>query len=352
MRKNDGNLIIPPLLYLIGMRAFPVFIGYVVVFLISVIMVLAAKPSGSSVPSIEDLSPDDLSPFIQKASLEMQGQELPGPFRSLFGDERINIHVAAEDGEAMVIGFVTEEGKIKNIVTAEVKDPSLNIYTTKATVVKVLVADEPVQALREALKADEITYKGVGFKNKLKYTFVSLFARAAGIFMEEPSAERVVKEQAGLASDGISSDESKETIASKDSEGQEEASAEDESAEDESAEDESDLTEGSAADDANDGEEEESESSTLSGTKHVVKLIEGGFSEKELTIKAGDTIVWKNERTGRVKKGLVFGNQKCRDVKSSFIMAGEEFSWTFEKPMFCLISDGIYTTQSLKVTVE
>ncbi len=85
---------------------------------------------------------------------------------------------------------------------------------------------------------------------------------------------------------------------------------------------------------------------------HAVDLIEGGFSTDSITIKVGDSVVWKNEREGRYTKGLIIGAQKCRAVRSDFLAPGDSFTWTFTKAETCLIVDGIYTTEVMKVIVE
>lgn len=84
---------------------------------------------------------------------------------------------------------------------------------------------------------------------------------------------------------------------------------------------------------------------------HIVKLIDGGLEVQALLIKVNDTIEWKNERTRKYKIGFIVGNAKCRDVRSEFYNPGESYSATFTEPGTCWISDGIYTTQAMRVIV-
>lgn len=84
----------------------------------------------------------------------------------------------------------------------------------------------------------------------------------------------------------------------------------------------------------------------------VVKLIDGGFNTEAVKIKVGDTVEWKNARKGHYKVGLVVGNRECLEAKSKIYTSGESFNFTFTKPMTCWISDGIYTTQAMRVIVS
>ena len=89
-----------------------------------------------------------------------------------------------------------------------------------------------------------------------------------------------------------------------------------------------------------------------SSTTHTVNLIDGGFDTPELLIKVGDTVVWQNLREGYVKKALIVGSSPCTKIKSSIFMPGGVYKYTFTEARTCLIADGIFTTQTMKVVVE
>ena len=84
---------------------------------------------------------------------------------------------------------------------------------------------------------------------------------------------------------------------------------------------------------------------------YVVNLIDGGFGKEKINIFVNDTIVWDNVRTGSYKIAFVIGNGECRNVKSKIFKFGESYNATFTEPTICWISDGIYTTQAMKVIV-
>jgi plastocyanin len=87
-------------------------------------------------------------------------------------------------------------------------------------------------------------------------------------------------------------------------------------------------------------------------TTHQVEINKNGFDPKELDIKVGDTIVWKNVRSGRLNKVMILGSQLCVNIKSAILMPGEEFSYTFDKAQKCTFIDGITTTQTMKIVIE
>jgi plastocyanin len=86
--------------------------------------------------------------------------------------------------------------------------------------------------------------------------------------------------------------------------------------------------------------------------RHVVFLWDGGFDRENVVIKVGDTVEWMNTREGHFKIALILGNRECRDVKSGLFDSGFSYNYTFTKPGTCYISDGIFTTQAMKVFIR
>ncbi|HLD80131.1 MAG TPA: hypothetical protein VJA18_06240 [Candidatus Nanoarchaeia archaeon] len=91
---------------------------------------------------------------------------------------------------------------------------------------------------------------------------------------------------------------------------------------------------------------------TEQGETHFVDLTSEGFEPNELTIQAGDTVVWQNVRSGQISKAFVIGVRECAKIRSKILTPGESFSWTFEEPIKCTIVDGIMTTVESKIEVE
>ena len=90
----------------------------------------------------------------------------------------------------------------------------------------------------------------------------------------------------------------------------------------------------------------------LENTTHIVKMTADGFSPDKIYIKAGDTVKWKNTRSGTINKAMIIGVRECHEVRSGFFKPGQSFSWTFDKPVTCTIADGVMTTKESKIIVE
>ena len=89
-------------------------------------------------------------------------------------------------------------------------------------------------------------------------------------------------------------------------------------------------------------------------TTHTVNVKTSGFDPDELTIAVGDTVIWKNVRTGeKLNKAFIIGTLGvCRTMKSEMYEPGEEFSYTFHEAGKCTYTDGVYTTLVGKITIE
>jgi len=83
---------------------------------------------------------------------------------------------------------------------------------------------------------------------------------------------------------------------------------------------------------------------------HTVEFNQSGFVPTKLTIKVGDSILWKNSRDK--VKAMVLGSQSCVNVKSEILNPGQTFQWTFTEPLRCPIVDGIYVTAVMNIVVE
>ncbi len=258
----------------------------------------------------------DLGESLDLALSEVEGEELPKPLGTLFGNEQINFYLALNNGEEIVISLVTEDKVIKSVSTEEVTEPSLNVYSDEDTVRKLLASNNPVPLLKKALDEKKITYKAVGLLNKVKFAFLSVFSNVATLFQEtvEGSFDQLAEET------------------------KEEPEVEEEP--EEELEDENELTGEVVA------EIKEPEFKT-----HVIKMDDQGFDPQKTTVGVGDKVIWKNIRTGNIDNAMVIGVRNCREVKSGLFGPGEEFSWTFDEPKECVIVDGIMTTVESKLVI-
>lgn len=276
---------------------------------------------------------------IKQLAKELNGKEIPPPLGTLFGDEKINLHFTMNNGEVLTLGLTTEGKKFKSLSLGELADASLNIYTTEAVVQKITTSKNSAQALKEALDNKKITYKAVGLFNKVKFGFLNIvmkFVREKAVEEEKKVEE---KKEVKVNEKAAKTETKTETKETKSAETPKTESANKTAAKTETS---NSLTGGAVA---------EIKKPTGPQT-HIVKLTESGFEVNSITIKKGDIVEWHNTRyEGKIPKALVVGTQKCNKIKSSFFMPGEYFSWTFDKEETCLIVDGIYSTQLMKVIV-
>ena len=87
----------------------------------------------------------------------------------------------------------------------------------------------------------------------------------------------------------------------------------------------------------------------------TVEILNDKFGTDQITVSVGDTLVWKNVRTGSssLTGAMIIGVRNCADVKSTVFKPGNSFSWTFNEPETCTIVDGIRTTMiPMRVVVE
>jgi len=285
----------------------------------------------------------DLQSQLEVLNKEIIGQQVPPPLGAVFGNEKINVHIAQADDTEQVLSLVLEKKTVKSLSLTAVEKPTLNVYTDESTLQGILESSDQLTVLRQALDEGKITYKAVGFGNKMKIAFLNMFLKAGNFFGKKETAkteEKINAKVEGQAEEkkenkGKSADEAEETAPESETEAEEET-------ENEGVEESESASPTTAA-----------VSEVKAGTTHTVLLTETGFAVPEITIKTGDTITWENTRTGRFKQGMIIGTQGCsKGLKSPFFLNGESFSWTFEKPGKCLIVDGIMTTQTMKVIIE
>ena len=263
----------------------------------------------------------DFPAQVEALAQQLQGHTLPGMLGKLLGDQRANIHITSTAGEELIVGVVMDGKKVKSVVLAEVKEPTLQVYTTQATVESIVQSPQPAAAIQQALKAKHITYKAKGLGNKLKFSLISLFSFLGKQPAQQASVEVIRKEEA-------SAPEKKEKVTGAVVNPVPEAP----------------LLEQPAA---------EVPVPEATGPEiHAVEMVNSGFSVDHLTIPAGDKVVWSNVRSGRFQQAMIIGTLKCSKVKSKFFNPGESYEYTFTQPLTCDITDGILTTQKMVLVVE
>ena len=137
-------------------------------------------PSASNVSEmVETTSYTQKSGLIKKNfgknPSQFKGTELSGFVKTLFGNQKINIHITQENKKTIILGLITENGKVKEFSEKQLTNPTINLYGTEKTLNKIQSSKKPLAALKTALDTKEITYKTTGIGNKVKFSIVKLF---------------------------------------------------------------------------------------------------------------------------------------------------------------------------------
>ncbi|MBU0470189.1 MAG: hypothetical protein KJ984_01810, partial [Nanoarchaeota archaeon] len=288
------------------------------------------------------LAQDDVEALFEEASKDLVGQEIPGVLGKVFGNEQINFNIKKENEEVFIAGLVLENKKIKSFSLGTVEDPSLNVYIEEATLMELQSAENPVPILKKAVDEGKVTYKAVGLINKIKFSFLFAFSKIISLLTLDEEGDFEELPEAGSLKT-----EEKETVVEKNDKAPEELKPTEEETKKESSE-ENKLT-GNIVQEA----KTPAITNKINEPKaYVVEMKVTGFEPNKLTIKVGDTVVWKNVRGNDViKKSFLLGAQACVKIKSPFMEPEDTFSWTFDKAVKCNFVDGIITTLTSQITV-
>ncbi len=264
-----------------------------------------------------------ISMVVAQVELDLadaQGKRLPGLAKSLFGDQRANIHIATDSGE-QTLGVVTEDGIIVLVEESAISEPTINVYTDQVTVENIVDAENQLLAFKTALDEDEITYSAIGFGNKVKFGFASIGARVVSWFSSDDNEQSngvtgavVIKRKVAVEEPEVKKEQKLEPM------------------------------EDSTIKEVEKQPEDTSET-------HTVLLTEKGFEPRELEIKVGDTVIWDNMRERYPNKAMIIGVRECSEVRSDIYTPGEKFSWTFDEAKKCTIAGGILTTAESKIII-
>ncbi len=310
---------------------------------------------------------------IQTAELKSQveGKELIGLSAKLFGNEKVNVYVTADDGSQFIVGVETKDKKVVLVTESGVEKPTLRVYTSEKVIREIMAAHEPLTALQQALQEEKITYNAVGIFNKIKFSFISLFAKfgTKGLVNEKVEGKKedkpVVKVEGqknekvtvavpaasgavGVDGKTISvSEKAAEKITANVVKNQEK---QEEKVDATSEEKKPAMTKIAPAKEIDVIAENDEKNEVV----HSVAIRKNGFDPLTVTVKVGETVEWKNERDAKVtlNKGMIVGALQCSRIKSKILAAGEMFRWKADKVGTCTIVEGISAVQTGTLVVE
>jgi len=139
---------------------------------------------GEDEGSIEGLSEMDTE-FIR--GLYDDGfSDAPGVAKSLFGNKRMNVRVETVDGGTGTFYLETEGGEVVDSAVGERKDATLRVETHEDALRRISRFEESSSEFADALRTDEIEYRGLGALSRLKYGIVAaaqFVAESVGAFL-------------------------------------------------------------------------------------------------------------------------------------------------------------------------
>ncbi len=109
--------------------------------------------------------------------------KVPDIVKMVAGTERANLHITYPDGDEVVIGAETMDGKIVSISDNPLSNPTINVYARSEVVDKILAADDPFTEAGKAVARNEVIYSGVGFFSKLKMWLIKFALSVLGFII-------------------------------------------------------------------------------------------------------------------------------------------------------------------------
>ena len=298
--------------------------------------------------SLESIAAD-----VEAWALENQGKDIPAPVAVALNNQRLQGHLTVEGGQELLVGIVIENKKFSSITLNEIKDPTIEVYMGLNTLTDIMNSQNSAGIFQKAVKEGKITYKAHGLFNKIKLFLLLKFAlKMAELKPSLPELNESSEDTEKTRKKGAASDQETEKSLP-DTKTKKGGFLPEEGKESSNSVSKADNSTAKASPTVTETEATTSSVENISTSQsHTVLLIDGGFEVKEVRINAGDTVIWKNERESRYSKGMVLGTKACARLKSGFFGPGEIFRGKFEKSGECVVVDGIYTTQTMKVIVE
>ncbi len=124
--------------------------------------------------SVEEIVAD-LSLRTEEINQLLDRIEVPNTLKQWFGNETANVFIAMEDGRMEIVGIKTVNGKIAGIVYGGYERPTLHVFVSEETLRGIYYAKSPARAAINALQRGKISYRGVGFWNYIKFSFIGIF---------------------------------------------------------------------------------------------------------------------------------------------------------------------------------
>jgi hypothetical protein len=147
--------------------------------------VAVAQDDGADQPEWADQAFEDYSGMVDVYNQQITSVDLGIAGDQLSG-ERVNFVVTDDDGETATFSFrMDNQLRMTELEQGPRSDATLRMSTDRETLERILDADNPAAAFRNAVTDGDVTFDGLGTTNAVKWVVinnVANFARALGLF--------------------------------------------------------------------------------------------------------------------------------------------------------------------------
>ena len=124
---------------------------------------------------------DQMRTYVNEHNAEIGDADV-GSLAGQLGGETANLYVDAAEGEAEFSFRTTDGIRIREFERGTREDATVRMETDEETVDRIATDDEPVEAFRAAIVADDIRVSGIGTLNGLKWRGINIVEDIAGVF--------------------------------------------------------------------------------------------------------------------------------------------------------------------------
>jgi hypothetical protein len=116
-------------------------------------------------------------------------ENAPPVLRSLLGNENIDFTIFLNNGNTVRWGIELESGMIVRSANGGLQNPTIEVYSTENAINKVLAAEDPMAAYKEAEKAGEMRIEGKTFGANIKIVTALSFGGVINPFLHSLMTE-------------------------------------------------------------------------------------------------------------------------------------------------------------------
>lgn len=141
--------------------------------------------SGITGAAVYDISkPDGMYEFLRQGAADANSfnYQIPGFFKTLFGNERIIATITLSSGQVLTVSAVTKDAKVSQFQRGEIDNSTLRVKTDEATIRWIQASPDAAAAGRAAIDDKRIDYEAVTVTNKVVYGSTTLVSRVLSWF--------------------------------------------------------------------------------------------------------------------------------------------------------------------------